>query len=278
MPRRARQLAESGIYHVMLRGVNRDAIFLEDEDRERFLRALVRTRELSGCIVLAYCLMTNHVHLVLRVADEPIGDVVKRLGVRYAGWFNSKYGRVGHLFQDRFRSVGVETDAQLLTLVRYVWNNPVAAGLTTRSEEYPWSSRRFLEGGSALVCTEDLEKLLPPDALKAEAEPVSSAGTEDGLQEPRKGRPRLHTDAGVVRLLRQVCGIASAREFGELDSCTQRRVVRELRMRSVPYEQIAMATGMSASSVRRLHIANGADADVRSTQGHAALAQLPRWS
>ena len=98
MARRARQRAESGIYHVMLRGVNRDAIFLEDADRERFLRALTLTREASGCRVLAYCLMTNHVHLVLRTGDEPLGAAVKRLCVRYAGWFNHKYGRVGHLF------------------------------------------------------------------------------------------------------------------------------------------------------------------------------------
>ena len=73
MPRRARQIAESGIYHVMMRGVNRDAIFLEEEDGDRFLHALDQTRKLSGCRVLAYCLMPNHVHLVLRIADEPIG-------------------------------------------------------------------------------------------------------------------------------------------------------------------------------------------------------------
>ncbi|HQZ00447.1 MAG TPA: transposase [Propionicimonas sp.] len=257
MPRQARQLVESGIYHVMLRGVNRDAIFLEDEDRERFLYALARVHELSGCVVLAYCLMTNHVHLVLRSVDEPIGDVVKRLGVRYAGWFNGKYGRVGHLFQDRFKSVGVETDAHLLALVRYVWNNPVEAGLTTRPQDYPWSSHRLLESDSALVRAEDLRKLLPPDALTAECVPC--IGVVEGFEQARKGRPRLHTDAGVARLIEQVCGITTANEFGDLDLRAQRRIVRELRTRSVPYEQIAKATGMSASSVRRLHIVSGSN-------------------
>ena len=88
MPRRARQPAESQIYHVMLRGVNRAEIFLEPEDYDRFLVALARVRDASGCQVLAYCLMPNHVHLVLRTPVEPIGSVMKRLGVRYAGWFN----------------------------------------------------------------------------------------------------------------------------------------------------------------------------------------------
>ncbi len=111
MTRQARRLAESGIYHVMLRGVNRDAVFLEDEDREWFLHALAATKEASGSVVLAYCLMSNHVHLILRTPGEAIGKVLQRLGVRYAGWFNRKYGRVGHLFQDRFMSLPVEDDA-----------------------------------------------------------------------------------------------------------------------------------------------------------------------
>ena len=68
--------------------------------------------------MLAYCLMTNHVHLVVRTTCEPLAIVMKRLGVRYAGWFNRKYGRVGHLFQDRFRSRRVDTDEYLLTLLR----------------------------------------------------------------------------------------------------------------------------------------------------------------
>lgn len=85
MPRHSRQLADSAVYHVMARGVNRDAIFLDNEDYERYLYALQLTKEASHCAVLAYCLMPNHVHLVLQTSDEPVGDVMKRLGVRYAG-------------------------------------------------------------------------------------------------------------------------------------------------------------------------------------------------
>lgn len=250
MPRHARELSGTSIYHVMLRGVNRDAIFLEVEDYERFLYALARTRELSGCSVLAYCLMTNHVHLVVRTADEPIGDVVRRLGVRYAGWFNEKYGRVGHLFQDRFKSVPVETDAQLVTLVRYVWNNPVEAGIAECAEDYPWSSRRFLDGGSSLVDTAELRGLVPPDALLGS----STAVHQSWFEPARKGRPRLHTDAQVARLLWEVCGASCPEDFSRLGARAQQLAVRELRTRSVAYEQLASVTGMSASAVRRLHV------------------------
>lgn len=249
MPRHPRRLSESGIYHVMLRGVNRDAIFLDDEDCARFLHSLGQAKDASGCSVLAYCLMSNHAHLVLRTGDEPIGAVVKRLGVRYAGWFNRKYGRVGHLFQDRFKSLPVEDDAYFVTLLRYVWNNPVDAGLVDLPEEYLWSSRRLLGLESLLVDGEQLRRLLPADpfswlasSLQLRAEPPVKRVRQPG-----------HSAEQVTELLHRACGAGSPEEYRQLDSRTQRRAIRELRTRSVAYAQIARATGLSTSSVRRLH-------------------------
>lgn len=251
MPRRARRLAESGIYHVMMRGVNRDAIFLEEEDGAQFLHALARTKELSGCQVLAYCLMPNHVHLVLRTGDESIGTVMKRLGVRYAGWFNRKYGRVGHVFQDRFRSEPVEDDAYLVSLIRYVWANPVEAGLARGTEEYRWSSRRLL-GQPSLVDEDELRRLMPPGALDRAAS-VRVVPLDDSRTVP--GRPPSHTEDEVALLLEHACGARCAEDFGYLSRHVQRRAIRELRTRSVSYALIARATGMTASGVRRMHVA-----------------------
>lgn len=250
MPRRPREIAESGIYHVMLRGLNRDVIFLEDEDRERFLYSLSAAKAASGCRVLAYCLMTNHVHLVLRTADEPIGTVVKRLAVGYAGWFNRKYGRVGHLFQDRFRSRPVENDAYFIVLLRYVWNNPVEAGLVAGPEQYRWSSCRFFGRTSSIVDNAELQRLLPQGELSGV---VPVPDLHDMLTADER-RPR-HADAEVAALLRQSCDAANPREFGDLPAYVQWRAVCELRMRSVPYSQIARITGLSTSRVRRMHIA-----------------------
>lgn len=250
MARHARQLSESGIYHVMLRGVNRDAIFLEDEDHRRFLDALAQVKELSGCSVFAYCLMTNHVHLVLRTGNEPVGIAVKRLAVRYVGWFNHKYGRVGHLFQGRFASRPVDDDAYLVTLLRYVWHNPVAAGLAQRAEEYRWSSRRVL-GRESLVDQHELERLLPEHSLvEIAATPLAPPADADL---PVASPPR-HSQRQAAELLHRACGARSPEEFETLDVLTQRRAIRELRTRSVSYAQIATLTGKSPSSVRRTHI------------------------
>lgn len=251
MPRHARQLSESCIYHVMLRGVNRDALFLEDEDRQRFLYALATTKQLSGCSVLAYCLMPNHVHLVLRTGVEPIGLVVKRLGIRYAGWFNRKYGRVGHLFQDRFRSQPVEDDAYVITLLRYVWRNPVQAGLAMRADEYPWSSYDPPGWASRMVDAGELAALLPQGALDDVRRSVLQPVADD--ESRGRSTPR-HTDSEAAELLRQACGAESPDDFGVLPPTTRRRVIGELRTRSISYAQIATATGLSESAVRRTHL------------------------
>lgn len=252
MPRHARTTAESGIYHVMLRGVNRDAIFLEDEDFERFLHALSVSKDASGCAVLAYCLMTNHVHLVLAPTRESLGAVMKRLGVRYASWFNRKYGRVGHLFQDRFRSIPVETDEYLVALLRYVWNNPVEAGLATRPENYRWSSRRLLGTETELVDDAELRRLVHDDTraeLASAAEPIGVVT----LPAPT-GRQLVRPAAR--QLLESTLGVRTPSDFLRLPLSLQRRAIGDLRTRSVSYAEIASATGMTASAVRRLHVSS----------------------
>lgn len=260
MARQARQLSESAIYHVMLRGINRDAIFLEDADCRRFIDVLTAVRLASGCAVLAYCLMPNHIHLVLQTTDEPIGTVIKRLGVRYAGWFNRKYARVGHLFQDRFKSIPVEDDAYLVTLLRYVWNNPVEAGLAEHCADYPWSSRRHL--GTTWPALDDarLRELVPEQTLSELREEGAPAAlwSEEAVRTGR--RPRF-TDEAARLLLTQASGVSEPAQFNALGALLRRQVVCELRTRGVPYRQIARLTNLSESGVRWLHqAAESADA------------------
>lgn len=252
MARSARQVSGTGIYHVMLRGVNRDAIFLEDADFERFLQCLSAAREASGCRLLAWCLMTNHAHLVIRESAEPVGDVVRRLAARYVWWFNHKYDRVGHLFQGRFRSLPVEDDGYLVTLVRYVWANPVEAGLVERPEHYRWSSRRLLGSSSALVDTAELTRLMPPGWLDRRVGEV-----RPWVAGRRPGRPPRHTDAEASRLLQRACGATGPDAFALLPPGVQYDAVRELRMRSVSYATAAKVTGLSASTIRRLQVGGG---------------------
>nr|WP_169716880.1 transposase [Sporomusa acidovorans] len=146
MPRSARIPSKTGIYHIMLRGNERRDIFLDDADKLTFIDFLYSKKADEGCLLYAYCLMDNHVHLVIKEGCNGIAKLMKRIGTSYVKYFNQKYQRVGHLFQDRYKSENIENDSYLLTVIRYVHQNPEKAGIS-RSETYKWSSyQAYLSG------------------------------------------------------------------------------------------------------------------------------------
>lgn len=142
MPRRAREKSNSGIYHVMIRGANRQEIFHDEEDCVRFLETLERYKKKSEMGVYGWCLMGNHVHLLLHEGIEELAVTMKRIGVSYACYYNSKYKTTGHLFQDRYKSEKIESDEYLLTAIRYIHQNPNKAGMIRYNDEWRWSSCR----------------------------------------------------------------------------------------------------------------------------------------
>ena len=162
MPRCARRVAESGYYHVMLRGNGKQVIFYDDLDRREFLRALGDAAVSGGLSLVAWCLMNNHVHLLLIDEEGHLSQAVHDLATRYAGYLNRRTGHVGSVFDGRFRSVPVESDEQLLAAVLYIHENPVKAGIWP-GLDYPWSSYR------EYVCAREVEDALPTDALPADA-------------------------------------------------------------------------------------------------------------
>ncbi|MDO9565422.1 MAG: transposase, partial [Candidatus Desulfaltia sp.] len=97
MPRRAREKSSTGVYHVMVRGINRQDIFNDEEDKQKLVSTLKRYKEICGYDVYGYCLMSNHIHLLLKEGREPITQVMKRIGASYVYWYNMKYERYGHL-------------------------------------------------------------------------------------------------------------------------------------------------------------------------------------
>ena len=143
MARRPRSvLPEFGFFHVVSRGVNRTSIFLADDDRHLFVGLLNRTMRRCAWECHAYCLMGNNVHLVLDSARDDVSSGMQRLNGIYAQSFNGSYGRVGHLFQNRFGVRLVESERGLAGTCRYVFDNPVRAGLCDQPEDWPWSGGR----------------------------------------------------------------------------------------------------------------------------------------
>ncbi len=146
MARKLRVEVEGGLYHLIARGNDRQDIFHSHEDRQRFLALLLKEKVRSPFFLYAYCLMTNHIHLLLERQAETIGSIMQRVLGGYSHYYNRRYKHIGHVFQGRHKSMLCQSDRYLAELVRYIHLNPVRAGMVTMPEEYPYSSHRAYLG------------------------------------------------------------------------------------------------------------------------------------
>ncbi len=133
--------SEFDLYHVVIRGVGHQLIVEDDTDRQRFVATLSSSVRQEDGHIIAWCLMDNHVHILLEMPLERVAAAMHRAETMYANWFNDRYGRVGHLFQGRYFSEPIKDEGQLLATVRYIHMNPETAGLAT-FDSWAWSSYR----------------------------------------------------------------------------------------------------------------------------------------
>lgn len=146
MARPVRVEYEGAVYHVMARGQERGSIYRDDEDRHRFLKYLETVTQERQWAVHAYCLMTNHYHLLIETPNANLCAGMRDLNGLYSQAFNLRHGRKGHVLEDRYKAIVVEKEAYLLELSRYVVLNPVRAGMVASASEYRWSNYRATAG------------------------------------------------------------------------------------------------------------------------------------
>ena len=159
MPRKPREEIVDGIFHVYARGNNKGLIYRDGVDRQAYLQALGAVVERCRWRLLAFCLMDNHMHLLVETPHANLGVGMQRLQSDYAQQFNQRHGRSGHVFQGRYGSVRAETDEQLWGAAAYIAMNPVVAGLCDAPEAWPWGSHRAIVRGSGPRWL-DVERLL----------------------------------------------------------------------------------------------------------------------
>ncbi|HKK44319.1 MAG TPA: transposase [Balneolaceae bacterium] len=152
MPRKARVVMPDTPHHIIQRGHNRQTVFAHDEDYQYYLENLFEWKKEFDCQIYAWCLMTNHVHLIIQPggSTEGLSQLMKRLAGRQTRYVNRLEKRTGSLWESRFKSSPIETDAYLLACSRYIELNPVRARMVASPEEYPWSSYRMKIGLQAL--------------------------------------------------------------------------------------------------------------------------------
>ena len=246
MPRTARKASLSNIYHVMMRGVNRQAIFENDGDRLHFMSVLKECKEISGFRLHAFCLMPNHLHFLIEPAGEPLDLVFRRIGIRYAVWYNRKHQRAGHLFQDRFRSENVENDLYYMTVLRYILQNPMKAGLEPRLGTYRWSSYpAYAKGTGSITDTQYATELF---GTRESLIDFVRMGNEDIVMDETDPEWPLQDD-DAKKIMEQITGCSATEEFRRLDRQLRNEYIRRMYAEKLSIGQIARLAGFSKSTV-----------------------------
>ena len=273
MPRHARLDAPDTLHHVMVRGIERTAIFREDADRTDFLTRLAHLVAEGVWQVHAWALLPNHAHLLVRTAGAPLAVGMRRLLTGYVVNFNRRYKRVGHLFQNRYRSIVVEEEPYLLELVRYIHLNPVRAGVVPglrALDRYPWAGHSALVGTVARPwqATGTILRQFGPSTPRARA--AYRAFVTDGVAQGRRpefqgGGLRRSVDSWAeVRALRQAGTptVADARILGggafveRLLTDAEAKTRHTLRLRrprpplDVLAQRIAVAAGVPVADLQ----------------------------
>ena len=250
MPRHARDKSESGIYHMVLRGINRQDILAEDEDKQRLFETLMRYKQLSGYDLYGYCFMDNHIHLLMKEKREPLSLVLKRISSSFVYWFNWKYERCGHLFQERYKSEPVENDAYLLTVLRYIHQNPVKARLAGNVPGYQWSSYHEYINGSIIIDTDFVLTMFSSDRQKS-VELFKIYTNRENNDKCLDNDVQLRLSDSEVKVILAQYG--NINRLHRIEKEEREKIIKELKsIDGVTIRQLSRLTGLPKSTIGKI--------------------------
>jgi len=254
VPRIARLRSSTGIYHIILRGNNRQAIFEDEEDYQRFLQILHKYRDICDFRIYAYCLMSNHLHLLIRQMAEPIETIMRRICSSYVLWFNKKYERIGYLFQDRYKSEPVEDERYFRTVIRYIFWNPVKAGIVPSVQDYKWMNYMDYAGsGNSTTDVHEVLGFLDPHRERARkflVEFINQKNEDNCLDISNRTRT---TDTEARRIILKHCKVERATDLQKMDIAIRNQYINELRKGyGISIRQIERITGISRGVIQRV--------------------------
>lgn len=243
MARPPRKKAQSGFYHVMIRGSGRMVIFTDNEDRYYFLSCLEAALKRAEIKLIAWCLMDNHCHLLLSDEHDNLSEAMHNVATRYALHFNKKTGHIGSVFQGRFASKAIESNDYLLRAVRYIHNNPCETGIAR--EQYFWSSYHEYTGSPRLIDSSVVLELIGG----------KDRFVEFSAEESSSYRPFASRRIGGQELLHEMSGALDGidpMQVKSLAPCKQEPALRKLARAGFSERQIERATGIGRYRIARI--------------------------
>lgn len=257
MPRAGRKKSHTHVYHVILRGNNREGIFEKDEDKKKFLQILKITKKKYGYALYAYVIMDNHVHLLIDFKEADISVIMQSIAVRYARYFNEQYERVGHVFENRYKSYVVETLSYLKDVLRYIHYNCQKAKMASYNS-YPWSSYiEYLAEKSYLVDTDFILRIFDVNKEKARKyfEIYHSFQRQDReenseIKEKMK-KAKLVSDEEARKIIEKRVGKEKIESILIYNATSRKQLLQKLKNEELPYTQIARILGIHRKTVER---------------------------
>lgn len=254
MPRKARESSSTGIYHAILRGMNGQDIFHDAEDKRRLLETLINYKNICGYEIYGYCLMDNHIHLLIKEGKETISQAIKRIGLSYVYWYNLKYQRNGHLFHDRFKSEKIEDEKYLLTVLRYIHQNPIKAGIVADAGEYKWSSySEYLEQEGIATDIDFILGIFNPEqdkAVKIFKEFMISENEDQCLDINDKMRKRLSDEEARI-IIKKLSKSENVLILQQMEKKERDKIIRELKKIGFSIRQLARITGLGRRIIEK---------------------------
>ena len=258
MPRitRENQKTITNTYHIIIRGVNKQDIFFDEMDKNKFLNEIIKTKEKFEFEIYAYVLMSNHVHFTICDNNDYISKIMHRLCTTYAIYFNKKYGRVGHVFQDRFKSISVNTEAYLLDLVRYIHNNPQKAGICD-FDKYKWSGYHdyyTADFNNKITDIDFILELFGSDKKKAIAKfEQFSKKTNVNFIDTSLEYDFSLSDEEAIELIKKLTSINDLSKVKNYNTNIRNKIIYEIaKIEGINLKQIARIMEMSERNVQRI--------------------------
>lgn len=231
----------------MLRGVNQQQIFEDQEDCDKFLQVLKDCKAISEFKIFAYCLMGNHIHILLQETKEPLELLMKRIATRFVYWYNIKYQRVGHLFQDRFKSEPIENDAYFLTVLRYIHQNPIKTGICKTVEAYKNSSYNEFFKNSDLIDRDFVFGIISKDEFAK----FNSENALDSCLDIEDKPKTKATDEQAKKIIEKISKCKNVAEFQRLANNLKEKYIKKFHEKGISIRQIARLCGVSKGMVEK---------------------------
>lgn len=234
---------ESGFYHITARGNGKQIIFNDDEDYQRYLHFIKEYNLNMNIDIVAYCLMSNHIHLLIYDPSFNMNKLFQKVNSMYSRYFNYKYERAGNLFQGRFGSKGIKDDKQLCAVLRYVLKNPLESGICKPSQ-YKWSSYRFYGNENSLVNTKRIEPIV--GAISNFESLINSKNFEIEYR-------HSDVDEEILKVaLKEKYNLELATFTRSFSKKRRNEIILFLYKKGATYKQIVRLTGISYGIVSRI--------------------------